>query len=303
MGPWLKRMSLIAAFALIPVVANAQTTATPPPAQSGAVEPQLLKPQELDGLVAPIALYPDALLSLVMMGATYPLEVVQADRWLTASKLKGDQLKAAIDKQAWDDSIKALAATPEVLTMMSTKLDWTQKLGDAVLAQQGDVMDAVQRLRAKAQANDKLKPTKQQNVVVKREQDKQVIVIEQTDPNTIHVPYYDPAVVYGAWPYAEYPPYYFPAPGYIAGGLIATGLAFGTAYALGRWATGGRWWGGGCNWGGNNLVNRPGGIGRQLGTSSRTSPRRALQQFERAAEVRQQRPARARRRSFRIPRT
>ena len=243
MSQWLKRMLLIADLFAAPAAAIAQAPATPA-AQSNTSEQQLLKPQELDGLVAPIALYPDPLLSLVMMGSTYPLEVVQAERWLAANKPKGDQLKAAVDKQAWDDSIKSLAATPEVLAMMSAKLDWTQKLGDAVLAQQGDVMDAVQRLRTKAQANDKLKSTKEQNVVVKREQDKQVIVIEQTEPNTVYVPYYDPAVVYGEWPYAEYPPYYFPAPSYIAGGLIATGLVFGTGYALGRWATGGNWWGG-----------------------------------------------------------
>ena len=105
--------------------------------------------------------------------------------------------------------------------MMSSKLDWTQKLGDAVLAQQPDVMDAIQRLRAKAEANKKLTSTKQQNVTKRQEQGKQVIAIEQTDPNTVYVPYYDPAVVYGAWPYPTYPPYYFPAPGYIAGGLIA----------------------------------------------------------------------------------
>lgn len=253
MGQWLKRMWLIAALLPIPATVVAQTPASQPTAAE-----QLLKPEELDALVAPIALYPDPLLSLVLMGSTYPLEVVQAERWLTANKLKADQLKATIEKQAWDSSIKSLAATPEVLTMMSTKLDWTQKLGDAVLAQQGDVMDAVQRLRSKAHANDKLKSTKEQNVVVKREQDKQVIVIEQTDPNTVYVPYYDPAVVYGAWPYAAYPPYYFPTPGYIAGGLVATGLVFGAGYALGRWATGGNWWGGGCNWGSNNLiVNRP----------------------------------------------
>lgn len=256
MGRRLTRIWLIAALLVIPATALAQAPAAPA-APPGAAE-QLLKPEQLDALVAPIALYPDPLLSLVLMASTYPLEIVQAERWLAANKLKGDQLKAAVDKQAWDDSIKSLAATPEVVSMMSSKLDWTQKLGDAVLAQQGDVMDAVQRLRAKAQANDKLKSTKEQKVVVKREQDKQVIVIEQTDPNTVYVPYYDPAVVYGAWPYAAYPPYYFPTPGYIAGGLIATGLAFGAGYALGRWATGGNWWGGGCNWGGNNLVvNRP----------------------------------------------
>jgi hypothetical protein len=171
--------------------------------------------------------------------------------------LKGDQLKAAVDKQAWDDSVKSLAATPAVLTMMSQKLDWTQKLGDAVLAQQTDVMDAVQRLRSRAHANKKLETTKEQKVTVRQEQNKQVIEIEPAVADTIYVPYYDPAVVYGAWPYPAYPPYYWPAPGYIAAGVLATGLAFGAGYALGRWASGGNWWGGGFNWGNNNInVNR-----------------------------------------------
>ena len=108
-------------------------------------------------------------------------EVVQADRWATENKsLKGDSLKAAVDKQAWDDSVKSLAATPSVLAMMSTKLDWTQKLGDAVLAQQPDVMDAVQRLRAKAQANNKLASTKEQKVTVRQEQNRQVIAIDKS---------------------------------------------------------------------------------------------------------------------------
>jgi hypothetical protein len=194
------------------------------------------------------------------MASTYPLEVVQADRWATENKsLKGDQLKAAADKQSWDDSVKSLVATPSVLAMMSEKLDWTQKLGDAVLAQQPDVMDAVQRLRAKAQANNKLASTKEQKVTVTQQQSKQVIVIEPAVPDTIYVPYYEPAVVYGDWAYPAYPPYYFPPPvGYVPGAVIATGIAFGAGYAVGRWASGGNYWGGGVNWGGNNInVNRP----------------------------------------------
>jgi hypothetical protein len=126
-----------------------------------------------------------------------------------------------------------------------------------VLAQQPDVMDAIQRLRMKAQANDKLASNQQQTVSTQQQGGRQVIVIEPTEPNTIYVPYYDPAVVYGPWPYPAYPPYYWPAPGYIAAGVIATGLAFGAGYALGRWASGGNYWGGGFNWGGNNInVNR-----------------------------------------------
>jgi hypothetical protein len=252
--------SILAALVLAALqitVAHAQTPAAPAPDQSQ----QLLKPEELDQLVAPIALYPDALLAEVLMSSTYPLEIVQADRWATENKnLKGDQLKAAVEKQSWDDSVKSLVATPSVLAMMSTKLEWTQKLGDAVLAQQPDVMDAVQRLRAKAQANNKLSSTKEQKVTVTQQESKEIIVIEPAVPDTIYVPYYDPSVVYGGWPYADYPPYYFPPPyGYVPGAILATGIAFGAGYALGRWATGGNYWGGGVNWGGRNInvnVNR-----------------------------------------------
>ena len=167
--------------------------------------------------------------------------------------LQGDALKAAVDKQNWDDSIKSLAATPDVLDMMSNKLDWTQQLGDAVLAQQPDVMDAIQRLRTKAQANNKLQSTSQQTVSTQQQGGRQYIYIAPTDPDEIYVPYYDPSVVYGAWPYPDYPPYYWPPPAYIGVGILATGLAFGTGYALGRWASGGNRWGGGFNWGGNNI--------------------------------------------------
>src|SRR6478736_10005402 len=149
---------VLALFILSPFAAEAQTP-PPPAATSGE---QLLKSEELDALVAPIALYPDTLLSLVLMASTYPLEVIQADRWVKEhKKLKGDELKAAVDKEGWDESVKSLAATPDVLAMMSDKLSWTQKLGDAVLAQQADVMDAIQRLRTKADANNKLTSTKQ----------------------------------------------------------------------------------------------------------------------------------------------
>jgi hypothetical protein len=159
--------------------------------------------------------------------------------------------------------VKSLVATPSVLAMMSAKLDWMQKLGDAVLAQQPDVMDAVQRLRARAQANNKLPSTKEQKVSATQQENKDVIVIEPAVPDTVYVPYYDPSVVYGAWPYADYPPYYFSPPlGYVPGAILATGIAFGAGYALGRWASGGRYWGGGVNWGGNNInINRGNIIG------------------------------------------
>jgi hypothetical protein len=252
--------TLAVAFALSfsqAALAQSPPPAAPPPApppQQASTDQSLLSAGQLDALVAPIALYPDALLSEILMASTYPLEVIEADRWVNANKnLKGDALTAAVKDQSWDDSVKSLVATPDVLDMMSTKLDWTQSLGNAVLAQQPDVMDAIQRLRAKAQANNKLASNQQQTVATQDQGGKQVIVIAPTQPDTVYVPYYDPSVVYGPWPYPSYPPYYWPAPGYIAAGIIATGIAFGAGYALGRWASGG-YWGGGVNWGGNNIT-------------------------------------------------
>lgn len=238
--------------------ALAQTADNPPtpaaqaqPAMQAVPTPELLKPEQLEALVAPIALYPDELLANVLAASTYPLEVVQAERWLRERKtLKEDALKTEVDKQSWDDSVKALASTPEVLTMMSDKLEWSQKLGDTFLAQQPDVMDAIQRLRTKAYDNKKLVTTKQQKVSVQTQENKQVIVIQPAEPGTMYVPYYEPAAVYGAWPYADYPPYYFGYPSYIGAGVVAAGLAFGTAWAVGRW---GNYWGGGCNWGNRNV--------------------------------------------------
>ncbi|WBL76750.1 DUF3300 domain-containing protein [Bradyrhizobium xenonodulans] len=252
---------IVMALALImttSVAATAQTTTTPAaptpqaqPASPPATSAEPLKPEQLEALVAPIALYPDELLANVLAASTYPLEVVQADRWLKERKqLKGDALKTEVDKQGWDDSVKALASTADVLTMMSDQLDWTKKLGDAFLAQQPDVMDAIQRLRTKAYDNKKLVTTKQQKVSVQAQEGKQVVVIQQANPAEMYVPYYDPATVYGGWPYAEYPPYYWGYPSYIGAGMVAAGLAFGTAWAIGRW---GNYWGGGCNWGNRNV--------------------------------------------------
>ena len=135
-------------------------------AQGSAPAP-LFKPEELDQLVAPIALYPDSLLAQVLMASTYPLEIVSAARWVKANpKLKDQALDDALQTQTWDPSVKSLAVFPEVLTMMNEKLDWTQKLGDAFLAQQTEVMDAIQRLRSKAQAQGNLKTTQEQKVIV-----------------------------------------------------------------------------------------------------------------------------------------
>ena len=207
------------------------------PGESAA---QTFKPEEIDALVAPIALYPDDLLSQIFMASTYPLEVVQANRWASQNQnLKGDALAEGLEKQDWDPSVKSLVNFPEVLSKMSDKLDWTQKLGDAFLEQQKDVMDAVQRLRAKAQAAGNLQTTEQQKVIV----EEKVIKIEPASPQVVYVPTYNPTVVYGAWPYPAYPPYPWYPPGYAFG---ASMLAFGTSVALGA-AWGFAW--GGANWG------------------------------------------------------
>jgi hypothetical protein len=258
MKAWFHRISVVLLFCPAYAAVAQQTPspqqmpAAPPPAVAGQPQPgqpdkPLLKQEQLDQLVAPIALYPDPLLSNVLIASTYPLEVVQADRWLKQNQnLKGDQLKTAVSQQPWDDSIKALIATPSVLDTMSSQLDWTQKLGDAVLAQQTEVMDSVQRLRARAQSSNKLTTTPQQKVTVKQDRGRQVIAIEPATPDSIYVPYYDPAVVYGAWPYSDYPPYYWGYPSYIPGAVLATGLAFGAAYGIARWNY---WNNGGFGWG------------------------------------------------------
>ena len=246
--------SLLFASAIMVGTALGAAAQQPSPAQTtppSQTDQTLLKPEQLEALVAPIALYPDALLANMLAAATYPLEVVEADRWVKENKnLKGDALKTQVDKKGWDDSVKALTATPSVLDMMNDKLDWTKDLGDAMLAQQADLMDAIQRLREKARSNNKLSTTKEQKVTVQQQEGRQVIVIEPTDPNALYVPYYEPATVYGAWPYADYPPYYFGYPSYIGAGVVAAGLAFGTAWAIGRW---GNYWGGRCNWGNRNV--------------------------------------------------
>src|SRR5512136_1936968 len=178
-----------------------------------AEEPKTFKQEELDQILAPIALYPDELLSQVLMASTYPLEVVQAERWAKQNKsLKGDALTNALEKQDWDPSVKSLVNFPDVLTMMSEKLDWTQKLGDAFLEQQKEVLGTIQKLRQKAEEEGNLKATSEQEVVV--DEQTKTIVIEPANPEVFYVPTYDPTVVYGAWWYPAYPPYYYYPPGY-----------------------------------------------------------------------------------------
>jgi uncharacterized protein DUF3300 len=153
-----------------------------------------LTPEQLDELVAPVALYPDALLTQVLIASTYPLEIVEAQRWLAKNpKLEGTALETALKDREWDPSVKSLCAFPDVINRMSDKLDWTQDLGNAFLGQQADVLAAVQRMRAKAKEAGSLKSTPEQTVKV---EDNDIIIIESSDPEVIYVPTYSPAVVY-----------------------------------------------------------------------------------------------------------
>jgi hypothetical protein len=168
-------------------------------------------PQELDQMLAPIALYPDALLSQVLMAATYPLEVVEAARWSRANPgLAGDGAVHAADGMSWDPSVKSLVAFPQVINMMDQKLEWTERLGDAFLAQQAQVTDTVQDLRQRAASAGNLRSNEQ--LVV--EQSGPTYVVRQANPQVVYVPYYDPNVVYGAWAYPSYPPVYWVPPRY-----------------------------------------------------------------------------------------
>lgn len=219
------------------------------PAGPYAQEPQAkqLSQAELEQILAPIALYPDDVLAQILIASTYPLEIIQADRWAKQNMgLKGDALTAALEKQPWDPSVKSLINFPDVLGAMSDKIDLTQKVGDAFLAQQQDVMKAVQSLRTKAQAAGNLKTSKEQKVIVEKE----TIVIQQADPQVVYVPTYNPTVVYGTWPYPSYPPAYYYPPGYYAG---AAAFSFAAGVAVGA-AWGYAW--GNCNWhGGGGDIN------------------------------------------------
>ena len=228
----------------------------------GGQEP--FKPEEIEALVAPIALYPDDLLSQVLMASTYPLEIVQAARWVKANpNVKGEAAVKAVENQSWDVSVKSLVAFPEVLEPMNEKIDWTQKLGDAFLADQKAVLDAVQRLRARAQQAGNLKSNEQQKVIIEQPAPQQsVIVIQPANPQVIYVPAYNPTVVYGGWAYPGYPPYYWPPPPlYYPGGAFVAGFAWGVGIA----AAGAIF--GGCNWGRGDVninVNRATNIDRNF---------------------------------------
>ena len=207
-----------------------------------------IPPDQLDSLVAPIALYPDPLLAQTLAASTYPLEILQLQQWLEKNtNLKDQALADAVAKQPWDPSVQALAALPEVVKRLANDISWTTDLGNAFLAQQNDVMDAVQRMRQKAQEKGTLKSTEQQKVETKVIESKPVIVIDQANPQVVYVPSYDPVVVWG-YPVYPYPPIYYPPYGYYAAGVA---ISFGVGVMMGAFWSGG--WGWGCGWGGNNI--------------------------------------------------
>ena len=218
MSTWrqvLSRAMLLAASAALVLPAGAQTA----PGAPAPVAPIYSAPQ-LDQMLAPIALYPDDLLGQILMAATYPLEIVQADRWLqnpSNAGLRDNDLAQALQAMPWDASVKSLVAYPQILNWMDNGLDWTEAVGDAFLAQQSDVMDSVQRLRARAQSAGSLSSTPQETINA----GDQGIQIASSDPNIEYVPVYNPQAAYGDWPYPDYPPDEFYAPGYAMGTFIA----------------------------------------------------------------------------------
>ena len=194
--------------------------------------------------MAPIALYPDPLLAQVLAASTYPLEIIQLQQWMTKHPdLKGEALAAAVEKENWDPAVQGLAALPDVVKRLGDDIRWTTDLGNAFLAQQSDVMDAVQRMRKKASDAGNLKTTEQQKVTTQVVQTKEVIVIQQANPQVIYVPAYNPVVVYGP-PIYPYPPIYYPPVGYYAAGVA---IGFGVGVAMGAFWGGG--WGYGPRWG------------------------------------------------------
>jgi hypothetical protein len=226
-------------FAVSPALAQTSPATPASGAAAGGPLAKTFSQQDLDRLLAPIALYPDPLLAQVLMASTYPLEVVEAARWVKANpRVSGTALETAMSKQSWDPAVRSLTAVPQVLQQMSDNLDWMQKLGDAFLAQQQEVMDSVQGLRARADAAGNLKTTEQQIVRTELQGSQKIYVVESPKPEVVYVPTYNPAVVYGNWWYPA-PPYYVYPPAYVypPGLVFATGVIVGAAI-----------WGA-CNWG------------------------------------------------------
>lgn len=245
-------VAIVCAIALVP--GDSSVLALQAPSSTPAAQESVKLPDDqLDSLVAPIALYPDPLLSQTLVASTYPLEIIQLQQWLAKNKnLKSQALTDAVQKQDWDPSVQSMASLPDVVKQLADNIKWTTDLGNAFLAQQNDVMNAVQRMRMKAKNAGNLKSTEQQKVETKVVENKSVVVIQPSSPEVVYVPSYNPVVVYGA-PAYPYPPITYPPPGYYAAGMA---ISFGVGMAMGAAWGGG--WGYNCGWGGNNniTVNR-----------------------------------------------
>jgi hypothetical protein len=256
-GEWRQVVAVLCTILIAPgsVSLAAQQAAAVPQQPAAAAKAKVRSPEQLDSLVAPIALYPDPLLAQVLAASTYPLEIVQAQRWLKANpKLTGENLTKAAAKQPWDASVQALVAFPSALKLLDENLQWTTDLGNAFLDQQTETMNAVQRMRKKAKDGGKLESTKEQKVEVTTIENKNIIEIKPADPQVIYVPSYNPTVVYGPPVYA-YPPMYYPP--YSTGAVVATAaVSFGVGVMMGAFWSGcchgGYGWG--CGWGGNNNI-------------------------------------------------
>jgi len=217
------------------------------PAPQAPPPDQLLSPDQLANLVAPVALYPDKLLSQVLVAATYPLEIVEAAQWLQQNRgLQGSQLIDAARQQNWDASIQALVVFPDVLNRLASDVQWATALGNAFLAQQADVMNAVQRLRAEARASGKLTSTPQQTVTTDTQGGQTAIDIQPASPDVVYVPVYNPEYIWGPPVYGYYPPLYYPD--------FAFGFGFGPGIFLGGFFGGWGGWGWGPNWFGGVIV-------------------------------------------------
>ena len=219
---------------------------------SQAQSPNLTTGQ-LDSLVAPLALYPDPILSQVLVASTYPLEIVEAARWVKQNAgLQGKDLVNAAAKQPWDASVQAMVAFPELLNRLNENLSWTTDLGNAFLAEQDGVMQAVQRMRQKASESGALKSDPQQTVSTTQEGDQTYIQIEPASPEVVYVPSYDPVAIWGPPAYYPYPPIYYPSEGAV---IAAGAISFGAGIAVGAlWSGGWHNWGWNCGWGHNNVV-------------------------------------------------
>ena len=235
-------VAVLCAALLVPGDAILLAQDAPPPQNQAP----LLPPEQLDSLVAPVALYPDPLLSQILVAATYPLELVQASQWLQQNRgLTGPALTQAAAQQNWDPSVQALVVFPDLIQRLTQDITWTTNLGNAFLAQQPDVMDAVQRLRARAEQAGKLSSTPQQRVVNTNDGGRPVIEIQPASPEVIYVPQYDPAYIWGPPVYFGYPNWYYPRPGIaLIGGAF---FGFGVGISMGTYFGGG--WGGWGGWG------------------------------------------------------